>query len=417
MMFIKKFLLNNRNLYRSTYVWNTIASMSNSFQSMILLLIITRFGTSNDASIFAIGFAVANLMLSIGKFGMRNFQVTDVNNKYTYKEYCFSRIITVILMILVSLGYVLNGYLFNDYTMKRSLAIILVCMMRVIEAIEDVIHGNVQKENRLDIASKIWSIRTISYIIVFSVTYLIKKDLIFSLSISLLITFILMIFLNSIINDHEEDKTKNYNIVKSFALLKDCLPLAIGSFMIMYIGNAPKYIIDMNVSDQVQTCFNIVFMPVFVITLLSSFIFNPLLTRLANLWIDKKIKNFFKLIYRQAAIILLLTVTAVIFGRIIGLKLLEIIYKMDLGGYHLILSMLMIAGGCLALLNLFNVVLIVLRKQILTLIIFSIAFVFLLLGNIILLHTDLTFLCMYYCIVLFVTCLLLFAGIVYSTKK
>jgi hypothetical protein len=42
----------------------------------------------------------------------------------------------------------------------------------------------------------------------------------------------------------------------------------------MYLGNAPKYIVDGLVSDAVQTRFNIVIMPAFVASLLCSFIFN-----------------------------------------------------------------------------------------------------------------------------------------------
>ena len=37
--------------------------------------------------------------------------------------------------------------------------------------------------------------------------------------------------------------------------------------LIMYMANAPKYIIDTVVSDEIQTKFNIIFMPVFVISI------------------------------------------------------------------------------------------------------------------------------------------------------
>ena len=44
-------------------------------------------GNDYDGGVFTIAYAIGNLMMTIGKYGMRNFQATDVNEKYSYKEY------------------------------------------------------------------------------------------------------------------------------------------------------------------------------------------------------------------------------------------------------------------------------------------------------------------------------------------
>ena len=46
----------------------------------------------SDAGILTIAFAIANLLVNIGKFGMRGFQVTDVRNQYCFNTYLSSRI-------------------------------------------------------------------------------------------------------------------------------------------------------------------------------------------------------------------------------------------------------------------------------------------------------------------------------------
>lgn len=405
---IRKYLIDKKEYHKQAIIWNTIASVSNSLQSMLLLLVITRIGSMEDSSIFTIAFAIANLATVVGKYGMRNFQVTDVKQKYTYKEYCFSRVITVFIMVVYSVLYVAYGIFLNNYSSKKAMAILLLCGMRMVEVIEDVIHGRLQQQDRLDISSKIWGIRILIYIFSFSFIYVISRNLLFTMAISLLITVILMVVLNKMvyieIKNNGQGEWKN-----TFLLLKECFPLAVSTFLIMYIGNAPKYIIDTRVSDQNQTCFNIVFMPVFVITLLSSFIFNPLLNRLALIWIEKKYIKFMKLVYRQIVVIISLTILAVFFGKIVGLRLLEIIYGVDLKAYLLILLLLMIAGGGLALLNLFNMVLTILRQQNVILIFLGFSSVILfLIGDNILNVLGLKGLCLFYMTIIFALSLALF---------
>lgn len=59
-----------------------------------------------------------------------------------------------------------------------------------------------------------------------------------------------------------------------------------------YLNNAPKYAINTYYDETVQNSYNILFMPAFVINLLSLFVFRPLLTDLAKDWEGENIKEF-----------------------------------------------------------------------------------------------------------------------------
>lgn len=52
--------------------------MLNSFQSVLILMVISRIDPVTDAGVFTIAFAIGNLMLTIGQYGIRQFQVSDV---------------------------------------------------------------------------------------------------------------------------------------------------------------------------------------------------------------------------------------------------------------------------------------------------------------------------------------------------
>ena len=82
---LKHFLLDSKNIDKSSFVWNMIGSMLMAFQSVIMLMIITRTLDLYSAGIFTLAYASANLFLNIGKYGMHNFQVSDMKNQFNFK--------------------------------------------------------------------------------------------------------------------------------------------------------------------------------------------------------------------------------------------------------------------------------------------------------------------------------------------
>ena len=103
---IKKILFDSKDKMKSAYLWNTCAAMLNAFQTVFILMLISRIDPVIDAGVFTIAFAIGNLMMTIGKYGIRQFQVSDVEEKYSFKEYTAARIITSIIMIVASFVYV-----------------------------------------------------------------------------------------------------------------------------------------------------------------------------------------------------------------------------------------------------------------------------------------------------------------------
>ena len=82
---------------KSSVLWNMISSMAYSFQSAILLLVVTRVGGLFTAGVFSISYTVSQMFASVGSYSMRSYQVSDVNNKYTFYNYLSSRMISVIM--------------------------------------------------------------------------------------------------------------------------------------------------------------------------------------------------------------------------------------------------------------------------------------------------------------------------------
>lgn len=363
-MRIKKFFLHTDNIDRDSFVWNMTGSMIMAFQSVIMLMILTRILGLYEAGLFTIAYANANLFLTIGKYGMRNFQVSDVTGQFSFHEYRLSRAVTTIVMLLVAVIYVIYVGDKNQYTLEKSLIIIWMCIFKAVDAFEDVYHGLYQRSGRLDVAGKLLTVRLGLTLIIFGAGLFVLKDLLLSLVISTVATAILFaLFIKWSYGEFVQVREERKPFISVRHLLQICFPLFLGSFLAFYIGNAPKYAIDSILNDELQACYGFIAMPVFVIGLLNSFIFNPMIYKMSVMWNEGKRKQFVKKLSVQVLIVAGITATCIVGAYFLGVPVLSFLYNTDLAQYKAELLILLLGGGFLALSGLLTTMITIIRCQ------------------------------------------------------
>lgn len=343
-----------------TYIFNLCSSMIYSIQSALLLLIVTRIGGLYEAGIFSIIYTVTQTLASMGSYSMRNFQVSDVKNEYSFVTYYTSRWVTCVCMTLCCLVYgVCSGFSFKYMTVT-----VLFAIYRFVDGIEDVYHGAVQKDGRLDAVSIAMSIRITISIISFLIVYWLTKQLAAAtLSLALMSVFVYLICQKTIKQRYNQLKSE-ISFGRVFRLLWVCFPIFLGAILYNYLVNAPKYSIARNLTEETQTIFNIIFMPIFVINILSTFIFKPVIVNMGKWWNEKDMKQFVLSTVRQFFTILFLTSIVCVAGYFFGCPVLTLIYGVDLSAYRNLFVLLLVFGGIAALSTFLSVVLTIMRKQI-----------------------------------------------------
>ena len=103
----------NLDNIKAGFIWNSIAGIINAAEAVIILMVVTRINGIEMAGIVTIAFSVGNLAMTVGKYGVRNFQVTDINHTFSFNDYFSSRIITVFIMFAFTIMYALCRYLFR----------------------------------------------------------------------------------------------------------------------------------------------------------------------------------------------------------------------------------------------------------------------------------------------------------------
>lgn len=362
-MKIKEFILDDHNIERDSYVWNMIGSMLMAFQSVIMLMILTRVLGLKEAGIFTIAYANANLFLTIGKYGMRYFQISDVKRQFTFAEYRMSRVLTAAAMLVTAFAYIVYAAAVNGYSAEKIQVIVWMCLFKVTDALEDIYHGYYQSRNRLDIASKCMTIRIGVTILVYAAGLIVIKDQLRALIIATISTGVLLaVFTKWSMEGFviPKEKAAPVNVKK---ILLTCFPLFAGGFLSFYIGNAPKYAIDSMLTDEMQACYGFIAMPVFVIGLLNNFIFNPMLYKLSVMWDEGRIKEFVKKIFIQIGIVAAITMLCIVGAYILGVPVLSWLYNTNLAPFKDELLILLLGGGFLGLSGLLNAVITIIRFQ------------------------------------------------------
>lgn len=368
-MITEFFIKQPKDLIRKSVLYNTSANLLNAAVSVFLLLFVTRICGTAEAGVFSIGFSTAQMLLPIGQFGMRNYQASDVQGKFGQEDYIASRIITCIIMMTCAVCFVM----IKGYYPEKALILIVLCLLKVTDAFDDVFGGYYQLNNRLDISGKMQLLRIAAYCISFFVVLIATKNVLMACVVAVIVAAVVLIFIVFTVKKLFDSTVPVFCVKKLKKLLVDCAPLCAGAFLILYMGNAPKYAIDAYMQSEYQAIYNYLFMPCYVITLFVSFVLQPLLLKMAKIWAKKDFKAFKKLCVIIIGITLLLSLIVVVFGHFLGCPLLGWLYGVDLSAYQLPLTILLFGGSGYALATIVQTILTVMRHQYIILIGFVIS--------------------------------------------
>lgn len=344
---------------KSEFIWNSIASLVASMLNAVLLLFCTRINGTDIAGIFSIAFATSVILNAIGDYGIRIYQVTDSDRKYKFGEYVALRIVVVLFMLIIGIAFVF----ISGYDTLKLLVTILLILFRAIDNLSETYQGEFQVNGRLDLGGKSVVIRNGISIIMFLITDIISKNIIISCTVMFLTNLLIFLLFDiRLIKKFNTDKiifTKDVII----SMLKECFPVFISTILSLYITNAVKYAIDEVSTYEMQTYYNIIYLPTFTINLASIFIIKPMLKVLGDIWNEKKYKDMLKIILKVSGVILIVTLLVEIVCLAIGTQILSFIYGVELNKYKMDLCLLVLSGGLYALTVLFLYILTTMRKQ------------------------------------------------------
>ncbi|MCM1414999.1 MAG: lipopolysaccharide biosynthesis protein [bacterium] len=353
--------MNSEN--KKAYIWNTASGVVSAIQSAIVLIFISRYLGLTDAGTFTIAYAIANLVGVFAKYGMRNFQVTDIEEQYSFLCYWKARMISVAASGIFLIVYLALQIEWHSYTVNKAGVILGICVWKLIDAVEDVFIGAYQQRGKLSTGACYYTLRLCFSTGLYCVLIACRVNLVCATGIMVGISILICICFCTVSFPEFKISDNNAAFKMIVSLMRTGLPLCIGTTLANYIGNAPKYTIDRYMGDSSQAYFGYIMMPAFVILLFSNFIYQPLVRNLGLLWSEGDVKKFFHAVFRQFGIVMGITIVAVMMGAWLGIPVLSFIYGVNLSFLKREFLLLMIGGGAYALVSYLTVILTTIRMQ------------------------------------------------------
>lgn len=325
---------------KKNVIWNTIGVFTLSLTSFIYSLILVRLCDLSITGIWSYVFAIACTAATLAAFGGRTYQVTDAKNKISTYTYVSARYITVtIAFLLVLIFTIVKGFDLN-----KSIILILICVFKFFEEVSDVYYGILQKHDKLYIVGKSLFFKSLINMILFLLAIYFTKNLLFAV-ILIFINNFLFIYLydrKEAIKLEKIEKITNNNFYKTY--FKDNLIICLCLFLATYLVNCPKYVMEMFLSDEMQGIYNILVLPATAVTLIGSFIINPILVNISNYFSENKLKKIKTTANKIILVLMLFGLFGCIGGYLLGTPILKIIYAFDLNSY--MKEFILIIIGC-----------------------------------------------------------------------
>ena len=321
-----------RKLFLKNFIWNSLGTGINSFNSLFFLIIVTRVNDIQTAGIFSIAYATATILYTLAMYSGRLCQVTDIKNKITDKDYIVNRTLTCIIMLIGAAGFLL----IQQYSGFKTTIFALLAIFKGIEAFSDILYGVMQKNDILYKSGQSLSLKGFVGIAAFLIVDLVTRDLRWAcFAVIVVNVLVLVIFDYLMITRKLIDIKVKVDFGNVLSIFKSEFFVFVNSFAGIYILNAPKYAIDNFLTDDIQAIYGYIMMPATVMTLFTQFIVMPFLGKLKEMYEQKQLKEIEKVTLKIKLIVIAFGGFAVLCAYLIGPEFLGLVYGLDLTAYRM----------------------------------------------------------------------------------
>lgn len=349
----------NKGQVLSGAVWNALGSGAFAATNFVFLTVVTRVLGVEAAGKFSLAFATAQILYTVGLFGMNSYQMTDYKREYRFSEYFFAKIITTGCMFLGYIFYALSNIEDNQKMMITFLLTIYMALFSYAEVYQAqlFLHGS------LDISGKSLFFRSVLSMGIFTTVLIILKNIYLALLIAISVNAILIRCLaENPLKQYEKVNTK-VEKKRVFFLLRTCFVLFIVNFLFTFLNNISKYMIDIFWDDEIQGVYSIIFMPIMAIVLLCGFIYKPLLPKIV-LYIKQQEKTGIHKLMRGMEIIIIAVMTVgILVMKPFGIPLMNLVFGIELISYLGALELMVVGAAVVAIANFYYYIAVTLRLE------------------------------------------------------
>ncbi len=309
---------------KKNILWNAAGNLTYLICQWLVTILVTRLGGFSDAGMLSIAMSISATFQTLAMFGIRNFQVSDTEGKYTDSAYVSFRTVTCVAALIGCMVF----SLVTAYRGETLLAIFLFMLFRLAENFSDVLHGIAQKNGRLDIAGKSFLMKGVGLLATFLIAYILTDRL----TVALLCMAILSCLTTVLYDIPAVRKLSRFGALPRreqglHRLAVETAPLCIYLFLSAALLTVPKLILERVCGEDVLGAYSSIFAPAVLIQAAMGYLYIPFAQVFAELHAKRDIRGFLQLFGKLTAAIAGFAVISTIGAYFLGEPLLVLIFK------------------------------------------------------------------------------------------
>ena len=342
------------------YLWNTLGTALWGCSFPVLTIVATQLAGAEGAGMFSMAFVVGTLLMIAANFGVRNYQVSDIDEANSFSSYQAHRWVTGIAALVAGTLYCT----LRSYNASMTTICLGVFTYKVVDGIADVYEGRLQQADKLYLAGISQTVRSACAIVAFAALLFVTRSLEVA-SIAMAVAAVASLVLLSIpLALLETDKSRPMAIDEVTRLFRQGAPLFAALFLFNLIESMPKFAMEGTLAYENQLYFNALYFPAQGILLTVGFIYKPQLVRLASIWANPRRRRRFDLVIAavMCVVVALCIATAAIMGTV-GIPFMSFAYGLDFERFRALSYLMVAAGGITAAIDFLYAIITVLRRQ------------------------------------------------------
>lgn len=281
----------NENALRNNFIWNSVGNFVYLACQWLVTVVVVRITNYKEAGVLSLAMSITNTFYSIAVWGIRTYQVSDVDNKYKDNTYIYSRYVTCTIAIVFCVIFTM----LNRYDIRQAAVIIVYMFFRSIEAYLDVIHGVDQKADRMDFIGKSFLMRGIVLLVGFIITLLFTGSVLWGVVCIALSSMLICVAYDIPRSMKLRSDCSCTSFKTIIQLLGECFPLVIYTFLMTAVSLVPRYFLEKMSGSELLGIYASIATPAVIVQAAASYIMAPFITPIAELVEKKEYQQYINL--------------------------------------------------------------------------------------------------------------------------
>lgn len=237
---------------RRDYLWNTLGTAVWGFAFPLLTIVSTQLVGAEEAGKFSIAFVTGTLIMIACNYGVRNFQVSDIDETTSFASYQLNRWLCGALALGCGLMYSSA----RGYDAQMATIGLGVYLYKVIDGVADVYEGRLQQADKLYLAGMSQTLRSVGVIVVFSVALFLTRSMPIAAMAMGVTAIASLVLVTAPLALLETEKSRRVSLREVGHLFVQCAPLFGALFLFNLIESMPKFVMEGTLAYKYQLYFN-----------------------------------------------------------------------------------------------------------------------------------------------------------------